>query len=73
MVCVSVIITAYERVEQTLATIRVIQSCKPAPAEILVHVDANRIECEEAIREDFQAFALFAAKHRLAQAAGETS
>ncbi|HKU77347.1 MAG TPA: glycosyltransferase [Pyrinomonadaceae bacterium] len=47
---ISAIVTAYERVDQTLATLRILQSCVPAPDEILVHVDANQIECENAIR-----------------------
>jgi GT2 family glycosyltransferase len=50
---ISAIVTAYERIEQTLATLRVIQSCTPPPDEILVHVDANQRECEYAIREAF--------------------
>ena len=50
---ISAIVTAYERVEQTLATLRVIESCVPAPDEILVHVDANQIACESAIRNAF--------------------
>jgi len=50
---ISAIVTAYERIEQTLATLRVIQSCVPAPDEILVHVDANQIACENAIRNAF--------------------
>ena len=50
---ISAIVTAYERVEQTLATLRVIESCTPAPEEILVHVDANQVECENAIRAAF--------------------
>ena len=50
---ISAIVTAYERVEQTLATLRVIQRCTPPPDEILVHIDANRIECENAIRTAF--------------------
>ena len=49
----SAIVTAYERIEQTLATLRVIQSCTPPPDEILVHVDANRRDCEQAIRKAF--------------------
>lgn len=52
---ISAIVTAYERIEQTLATLRVIQSCVPAPDEILVHVDANQITCENAIRDAFPA------------------
>lgn len=50
---ISAIVTAYERVEQTLATLRILQSCVPAPDEILVHVDANQIACENAIRDAF--------------------
>ena len=52
---ISAIVTAYERIEQTLATLRVIQSCTPPPGEILVHVDANKRECEQAIRRAFPA------------------
>ena len=51
----SAIVTAYERIEQTLATLRVIQSCTPPPDEILVHVDANQVACENAIRKEFPA------------------
>ena len=50
---ISAIVTAYERVDQTLATLRIIQSCVPSPDEVLVHVDANQVECENAIRDAF--------------------
>jgi GT2 family glycosyltransferase len=50
---ISAIVTAYNRVDQTLATLRIIQSCVPAPDEVLVHVDASQIECENAIRVAF--------------------
>jgi GT2 family glycosyltransferase len=50
---ISAIITAYERIDQTLATLRVLQSCVPGPDEILVHVDGNQVQCEEAIRNRF--------------------
>ena len=52
---ISAIVTAHERVDQTLATLRVIQSCVPAPDEVLVHVDANQVKCEDAIRTAFPA------------------
>ena len=52
---ISAIVTAYERVDQTLATLRILQSCVPAPDEILVHVDANQTACENAIRNAFPA------------------
>jgi GT2 family glycosyltransferase len=50
---IAAIVTAYERTEQTLVTLRVIQNCEPSPAEILVHVDDNRVHCAEAIRTAF--------------------
>jgi len=50
---ISAIVTAYERIEQTLATLHVIQSCSPPPHEILVHVDAAQFECEKAIQRVF--------------------
>lgn len=50
---ISAIITAYERIDQTLATLRVIQNCVPKPDEVLVHVDANQINCEQSIRNAF--------------------
>ena len=46
---IAAIVTAYERIDQTLQTLRVIQSCVPAPDEVLVHVDANQVECEQAL------------------------
>ena len=50
---ISAIVTAYERIDQTLATLRVLQSCVPTPDEILVHVDADQVKCEQAIRKEF--------------------
>ena len=50
---IAAIVTAYERTEQTLATLRVIYNCEPQPAEVLVHVDGNQVRCAEAIRAAF--------------------
>ena len=50
---IAAIVTAYERIEQTLATLKVIQRCDPRPAEILVHVDGNEARCAEAIGAAF--------------------
>jgi len=46
---ISAIVTAYERIDQTLNTLRIIEACDPKPDELLVHVDANRVEVERAI------------------------
>jgi GT2 family glycosyltransferase len=67
---VSAIVTAHERIEQTLATLRVIQSCTPSPDEVLVHVDANQIECENAIRESFPSVRVLRSEDQLGPGGG---
>lgn len=52
---ISAIVTAYERIEQTLATLKIIQNCEPRPDEILVHVDGNRRHCADVIKDVFPA------------------
>jgi GT2 family glycosyltransferase len=51
MTPVTAVVTAYQRVEQTLATLASLEQCSPAPAEILVHVDGNEQRCADAIRQ----------------------
>lgn len=46
---ISAIITAYNRIEPTIETVRRIESCTPPPDEIIIHVDANQIACREAL------------------------
>jgi hypothetical protein len=46
-------VVAYQRIDQTLVTLRRIEACRPAPDEILVHVDANQQGCVEAVRRAF--------------------
>jgi GT2 family glycosyltransferase len=50
---ITAIITAYQRIDKTVATIRAIQRCEPPPNEILVHVDDAQALCEAAIRAEF--------------------
>ncbi len=50
---ISAIVTAYERVDQTLNTLRVLETCDPRPDEILVHVDGNQSACAVAIEQAF--------------------
>lgn len=52
-VAVTAIVTAFRRIEQALETLRRIEACRPAPDEILVHIDANQEACAEAIRSAF--------------------
>ena len=67
---ISAIVTAYERIEQTLATLRVIQSCVPPPTEILVHVDANQISCENAIRDAFPSVCVLRSEQQVGPGGG---
>lgn len=50
---VTAIVTAWRRIEQTIATIRKICRCIPAPDEVLVHVDGGEVECTAAIRRAY--------------------
>jgi len=67
---ISAIVTAYKRVDQTLATLRVIQSCVPPPDEILVHVDANQSECERAIRDTFEGVRILHSEEQIGPGGG---
>jgi GT2 family glycosyltransferase len=67
---ISAIVTAYERVEQTLATLRILESCVPAPDEVLVHVDANQVECESAIRSAFPAIKILRSMEQVGPGGG---
>ena len=50
---VTAIVTAYKRTEEALNTLRILEACDPAPAEILVHVDGGEHDCAERIRSAF--------------------
>lgn len=50
---VSAIITAFQRTDQTLDTIGRIESCRPPPQEVLVHVDGNETACADTVRAAF--------------------
>ena len=67
---IAAIVTAYERTEQTLSTLKVIQSCEPRPAEVLVHVDGNRARCAEAIRAAFPEVRVLLSEERVGPGGG---
>ena len=69
-VSISAIVTAYERVDQTLYTLRILESCDPKPDEILVHVDANKVECEKAIRAAFPQIRIVDSEERIGPGGG---
>lgn len=67
---ISAIVTAYERIEQTLATLRVLQSCVPPPDEVLVHVDANQTACAGAIRDAFPSVRILRSEEQVGPGGG---
>jgi GT2 family glycosyltransferase len=67
---ISAIVTAYERIEQTIATLKVIQSCEPPPDEILVHVDDHRRHCAEVIKDVFPEVRVLLSNERVGPGGG---
>ncbi len=67
---ISAIVTAYERVEQTLATLRIIHNCTPVPDEVLVHVDADQVACEQAIRSAYPAVRVLRSREQIGPGGG---
>ncbi len=58
-VAITAIVTAYDRIDQTLFTLKRLAACQPAPDEILVHVDAGGQACADAIRAQFPQLRVF--------------
>ncbi len=50
---ITAIVTAYQRIEQTVSTLEKLLACRPAPEEIIVHVDVDQTECAKAIHDAF--------------------
>lgn len=50
---VSAIVTGYRRVDALLKTLRILTECKPAPAEILVHIDGGARDTAAAVQREF--------------------
>jgi GT2 family glycosyltransferase len=67
---ISAIVTAYDRVDQTLNTLRIIATCDPKPDEILVHVDGNRVECVNAIVSTFPQIRILISEERIGPGGG---
>jgi GT2 family glycosyltransferase len=67
---ISAIVTAYERVDQTLATLKIIHNCRSAPDEVLVHVDADQVDCEKAVRAAFPEVRILCSKDQIGPGGG---
>ncbi len=62
---ITAIVPAFERVEALLKTISIIQTCEPAPAEILVHADGGRPAILEAMRQHHPEIRVLKSDHLL--------
>ena len=67
---ISAIVTAYERIDQTLNTLRIIETCNPRPDEILVHVDGNQTACARAIEHAFPDVRIISSSDRVGPGGG---
>lgn len=67
---VSAIVTAYDRIDQTVVTLHRIADCEPPPAEILVHVDGNQVACADAVRQAFPAVKVLLSAQRIGPGGG---
>ncbi len=50
---VTAIVTAFDRIDQTIDTVARIKACTPPPDEVVVHVDGGRIDCADAVRRAY--------------------
>ena len=62
---ITAIVTAFQRVEQTLAALAAIAQCDPPPQEVLVHVDGNEPALVDAIRAAHAGARLFGSERRI--------
>ncbi len=67
---VTAIVTAYKRTEEALNTLRILEACDPAPAEILVHVDGGEHDCAERIRTAFPIAGVIVSDERVGPGGG---
>ncbi len=67
---ISAIVAAYERVDQTLNTLRILQACDPRPDEILVHVDGNGQAVVDAIVSVFPQITILSSDKRVGPGGG---
>ena len=77
---VTAIVAAWNRIPETLETLRRICECSPAASEIIVHIDGKRHSCKTAIATSFPNVRLLiseqiigpgGARNRMVEAAGE--
>lgn len=67
---VTAIVTAYDRPIQVVETLQHIRDCRPAPQEVLVHVDAGQAGCRTAVTASGLADRVFTSVSRVGPGGG---
>lgn len=67
---ITAIVTAFQRISQTVETIKRIWGCEPAPDEVLVHVDGNELTCANAIQGEFPEIRVILSENRIGPGGG---
>ena len=70
---ISALVTADARIPQTLTTLGRLIDCRPAPAEIIVHVDGNQVACAEAIRRAYPSVQIILSPDRIGPGGGRNA
>lgn len=70
MSAISAIVTAYQRIEDTLFTLGKLLECQPPPSEVVVHVDGNETDCASAILAAFPSVRVIVSKGNLGPGGG---
>lgn len=70
---ISALVTADARISQTLDTIGRLLDCRPAPAELLVHVDGNQVACAEAVRRAYPQVRIILSPERVGPGGGRNA
>jgi GT2 family glycosyltransferase len=64
------IVTAFRRVDVTLNTLRILRSCDPAPAEIIIHVDGGQHDTAAAVSREFPDLTVLVSDQRVGPGGG---
>ncbi|MBY0493707.1 MAG: glycosyltransferase [Cyanobacteria bacterium] len=67
---ITAIVTGYRRVDDLLKTIRILRGCEPAPAEIIVHIDAAQRDTAAAVTREFADLQVLVSEDRVGPGGG---
>ena len=70
VVPITAIVTAHRRVAELLQTLQILQQCRPAPAQILVHVDGGERVCADAVTRAYPEIAVVVSEQRVGPGGG---